>query len=367
MQEEFYYYIALSFLNKIGPVNAKNLISYCGGVEAVFKQKKSHLFKVPGIGAKLADEISNGTVFKHADEELKFIEKYDINVLPYTSKKYPRRLTHCADSPIVLYSKGNVELNPPKVISIVGTRKCTKYGRDFVKKLIEDLAPYNIQIVSGMAYGIDAEAHKQALEHQKSTIGVLGHALNTMYPQEHKKLAREMVENNGALLSEYPSQNKMHPSNFPQRNRIVAGMSDAVIVVESAIKGGAVITANIANSYNRDVFALPGRYKDKTSKGCNFLLKTFKANVIEEASDLLKLMNWDENETKPKRIQKELALDLSPEENKIVNVLKEFDDLETDLLAVKTNLNSSKMAAHLLNLELKGIITALPGNRYALS
>lgn len=363
----YFYYIAMSFLHKIGPIHAKNLISYCGGVESVFQQKKGHLLKIPGIGEKLADLICTGAVFKQTEAELEFIEKYKINVLPYTSDKYPKRLLHCTDSPILLYSKGDSDLNPKKSLAIVGTRKCTKYGRDFVAKLIEELSDFDIQIVSGMALGIDAQAHKSAVAFNKTTIGVLGHALNTIYPFEHKSLAISMIEKGGSLLSEYPSQNKMHPSNFPQRNRIIAGMSDAIIVVESAIKGGAVITANIANSYNRDVFALPGRYRDNVSKGCNFLLKTFKAQVIEGAEDLLKQMSWDERAIKPKKIQRELALDLNPQESKIIEALKDSDGLETDLLAVKTNLSGSKLASHLLELELKGIIYSLPGNRFVLN
>ncbi len=363
----YFYYIAMSFLHKIGPINAKNLISYCGNVEQVFKQKKGHLLKVPGIGNKLADFISTGEVFKQTETEIAFIEKYKINVIPYTDKKYPKRLTQCADSPIVLYTKGEVDLNPKKVISIVGTRKCTKYGRDFVNQLVEQLGDIDLQIISGMALGIDAEAHKASIAFNKKTVGVLGHALNNMYPPEHKNLAKNMIENGGALLTEYHSQNKMHPSNFPQRNRIIAGMSDAVIVVESAQKGGAVITANIANSYNRDVFALPGRYKDKASTGCNFLLKTFKAQVIEGAEDLIKQMAWDNQGAKPRKIQRELAFDLNEQESKIIEVLKNSDGLETDLLSVKTNLSGSQLASHLLELELKGIIYSLPGNRYVLS
>jgi len=363
----YFYYIAMSFLHKIGPINAKNLISYCGGVESVFQQKKSHLLKIPGIGNKLAEFITTGEVFRQTEKEIEFIEKYKINVLPYTAKKYPQRLTQCADSPIVLYTKGDIDLNPKKSIAIVGTRKCTKYGRDFVAQFIEQLTDIDIQIISGMALGIDAEAHKNAIKFHKPTIGVLGHALNNMYPPQHKNLAKSMIEEGGALLTEYHSQNKMHPSNFPQRNRIIAGLSDAVIVIESAKKGGAVITANIANSYNRDVFALPGRYKDKASSGCNFLLKTFKAQVIEDANDLIKQMGWDTTSLKPKKVQRELALDLNEQETKIVNALKDSDGLESDLLSIKTNLSGSKLASHLLELELRGIIYSLPGNRYVLS
>ncbi|MCB0536838.1 MAG: DNA-processing protein DprA [Bacteroidetes bacterium] len=354
-------------LEGIGAVQAKNLISYCGGVEAVFKQKKSQLLKIPGIGPITADNILKGTCFKQAEEEIEFTEKNNIEVLPYTSSKYPKRLTHCTDSPLLLYKKGSANLNYAKTISIVGTRKATKYGKDFIIQLCEDLKNNEIQIISGLALGIDGQAHKSALDNKLSTVAVLGHSLNTIYPSLHKNLAEDIVKNNGALLSEYPSFEPMHPSNFPMRNRIVAGMSDAVIVVESAVKGGAIITANIANSYNRDVFALPGRYKDKYSAGCNFLIKTNKSHLIENANDLLNIMGWQTNVKKPKQIQRQLAIDLSEDEQKVIATLKDTDGLEVDLLMVKTNINGSMLAAILLELELKGIIYSLPGNRYILS
>ena len=218
-----------------------------------------------------------------------------------------------------------------------------------------------------MALGIDAQAHQSALNSKLETIGVLGHHLQMMYPSKHKFLAKDILANNGALISEYASINAILPSNFPMRNRIVAGMSDATIVIESASKGGAIITAQLANSYNRDVFALPGRYKDKYSAGCNALIKSLKANVIENAQDLIRHMGWENTQVKPKRIQKELALDLSPDEQKIVEVLNLEDIMETDKIMLQSQLSGGKVAATLLELELKGIVNALPGNRYELS
>lgn len=360
-------YIALNLLEGIGSVQAKNLIAYCGSVEQVFKESKSALLKIPGIGPKTANNIVTGDVFRKADEEVSFIEKYKIDAIPYTSAYYPKRLSHCADSPVLLYKKGEADLNYSKTISIVGTRKATKYGKDFIIALCEQLSTYNLQIVSGLALGIDGQAHKSALDNNLNTLAVLANSLNTVYPGEHKKLAGDIVQNGGALLTEYPTITPLHPSNFPMRNRIVAGMCDATIIVESAIKGGAIITANIANSYNRDVFALPGRYKDKNSVGCNFLIKTFKAQVIESAQDLINALGWENHKNKPKKIQRQLALDLSEDEQAVVNLLKEVDGLETDLIMVKTNINGSKLAGVLLELELKGIIYSLPGNRFVLS
>lgn len=361
------YYIAINTLEGIGAVQAKQLIAYCGSAEAVFKQKKSQLLKIPGIGPKTAESIIKGTCFKQAEDEITFVEKNNIEAIPYTANNYPKRLTHCSDNPVLLYKKGNANLNYQKTISIVGTRKATKYGKDFIIQLCEELKNQHIQIISGLALGIDGQAHKSALDNGLNTVAVLGHALNTIYPPLHTNLAKEILSREGALLSEYPSFEPMHPSNFPMRNRIVAGMSDAVIVVESAVKGGALITANIANSYNRDVFALPGRYKDKSSQGCNFLIKANKAHLIESATDLLNIMGWQTSSRKPKLIQKQIALDLSENEQKVVNTLKDSDGLEVDLLMVKTNLNGSLLATVLLELELKGIVYSLPGNRYILS
>lgn len=364
---ELFYYIALSMIEGIGSVTAKNLISYCGGVQEVFAKNKNQLEKIAGIGSVTAARIANHVVFEKAETEMAFIEKYQIKAIPYTHKDFPKRLQHCHDAPLLLFQKGELDLNHPKIISIVGTRKATHYGKLFVEQLVEALKNLDVMIVSGMALGIDGQSHKMAIENKLPTVGVLGHPLNTIYPHTHKKLAVDLLKGKGALLSEYHSQTKMVPGNFPKRNRIIAGMSDATIVVESDIKGGSIITANIANSYNRDVFALPGRYKDKYSSGCNFLIKTHKAHIIENAKDLLYITGWETDKEKPKKIQKELMIDLSRDEQKIVDVLKQIDSMQTDQMLVHTKMTGSKLATVLLELELKGIIQSLPGNSFTLS
>jgi len=367
LNNELQYYIALSMINGVGAVSAKNLISYCGSAESIFKKSEAELLKIPGIGPKAVTAIVKQDLLKEAEKEIEFAEKFNIRILPYTHKDYPKRLTHCNDNPLLIYQKGTTQLNAKKVISIVGTRKATHYGKGFVEQLLEQLKGTDILVVSGMALGIDGQAHKSAVENGLPTVGVLAHPLNMMYPALHKKLAKEMLENGGSLITESNTYETMVPGNFPRRNRIVAGMADAVIVVESDVKGGSVITANIANSYNRDVFALPGKYKDKTSTGCNFLVKTFKAQIIENANDLLMQMGWDIDDKKPKKIQRQLFLELTKDEELIVNALKDIEHLQSDELALKTGLMASKLASTLLELELKGIIHSLPGNKFCLS
>jgi len=361
------YQIALTLLPNVGDVLAKNLMAYCGSAENVFKTSKGRLEKIPGIGKERAEQISSADVTKEAEDELKFVEKYNIEPIFFTDKNYPTRLKECNDSPVMLYYKGNADLNTEKIIGVVGTRRITEYGKEVTKKLIADLSAQNILVVSGLAYGVDVAAHNAALENNLKTVGVLGHGLNTIYPKQHKNVATKMVEQ-GGLLTEYRSSEEMHPSNFPNRNRIVAGICDAVIVVESAIEGGAVITANIANSYNRDVFAFPGKSSDRFSAGCNFLIKTFKAKMMESAEDLLREMNWAEKEqtTKSKKQLRQLALTLNDEEQKLYNLLNEKVELAIDELADATNMNVSSLAATLLEMEMNSIIVSLPGKRYKL-
>lgn len=364
---ELLYQIGLTMLPNIGSILAKNLLAYCGSAEAVFKAKKQKLVKIPAIGEERADSIVNSDVLGDAEKELKFIHDFKIKCLFFTDEAYPQRLKQIADSPLMLFYKGNADLNAEKIVGIVGTRKATEYGREVTRKLVADLAGHDILVVSGLAYGIDVAAHNAALEHNLKTVGVLGHGLNTMYPPQHAGVAKKMVSQ-GGLLTEYKSIDPMAQHNFPDRNRIVAGMSDAIVVVESAIKGGAVITANIANSYNKEVFAFPGRTIDKTSAGCNFLIKTFKAGIIESANDLLEAMHWSKKEesTKGKARQRQLAIALSTEEQKIYNLLNETPEIEIDKLVDITAMNSSSLAAVLLEMEMNGIIVSLPGKRYKL-
>ncbi len=361
------YQIALTLLPNVGSVLAKNLVAYCGGAEAVFKTSKGKLEKIPGIGKERADSIVTATVLEEAEAELVFIDKYNITPLFFTEENYPARLKKCNDSPILIYYKGNADLNAEKVVGIVGTRRATDYGKEVTKKLIADLKEHNVLIISGLAYGIDIAAHSAALENNLKTVGVLGHGLNTIYPQQHKSIAKKMVEH-GGLLTEYHSSNEMHPSNFPNRNRIVAGLCDAVVIVESAISGGAVLTAKIADSYNVDVLAYPGKSTDRFSAGCNSLIKSHRAKMMESAEDLLLEMNWvaSEMEKPQKRQQRQLEFVLSEPEQEVYNLLNGKNGLTIDALSSSTEMNSSVLAATLLEMEMNSILIALPGKRYKL-
>ena len=356
------YKIGITLIPGVGDITAKKLIAYCGGIEAVFKEKKANLIKIPGINESFAKLIISQNVLSRAEEEIKFIEKYKITPLFYLEKDYPERLKNCNDSPVMLYYKGNANLNSQKVLSIIGTRNATDYGKNICKKIIEDLSSLDILIVSGLAYGIDICAHKISLENNLQTVGVLGHGLHTLYPSVHKPIAEKMI-NNGGLLTEFISKTKPDTGNFPMRNRIVAGMTDAVLVIETKKKGGSLITAEIANSYNRDVFAIPGRHHDETSQGCNYLIKSNKAALVESADDIIYQMNWEEKKSK-KSIQKKLFVELSPDEKTIMDLLNEFENLPIDTLCNKTELGHGKISAALLNLEFSGLVKCLPGKVY---
>jgi len=363
--DDLIYKIALTLIPGVGSVNGKSLVAYCGGVKAVFMEKKRALLKIPGIGEQTVNALANHNVFERAEEELAFIEKNKIISLFYLDKEYPIRLKQCHDSPLMLYYKGTADLNVPKVVAMVGTRKATEYGRDMCRKIIEGLHEHNVLIVSGLAYGIDTWSHKAAMESNLQTVGVLGHGLDRIYPFANRSLAEKMTET-GGLLCEYMSNTIPDRENFPMRNRIIAGMSDAVVVVEAGVTGGALITAEIANSYNRDVFAVPGRIGDPHSEGCNKIIKINKAALIQSAKDISYLLGWDDAKIQKKSIQRQLFVTLTPDEELIVNTLKEKGDLDVDTLLIESMLLPSKAAAILLNMEFEGIIRCLPGKVYRL-
>lgn len=365
MDENLKYKIAISLIPNIGDMRAKRLISYCGSAEAVFSEKKAALEKIPGIGEANAKAVLTQKVFKKVDEEIKFIQKNKITPLFYLDKEYPKRLTHCEDSPVLLYFKGKANLNSEKVISIIGTRDATDYGKQLCEKLIADLAPYNPIIVSGLAYGIDICAHKAAMDNNLTTVCGLGHGLDKIYPAVHRTYAEKMLEN-GGWLSDFTSGTTPDRENFPRRNRIVAGMSDATIVVESKVGGGSLITADIANSYNRDVFAFPGRVNDECSVGCNNLIKQNKAALIQSAADIIYIMGWEQKLNKAS-IQKQLFVELKPEEEILVNLLKEKESVNVDDICLFAKMPMSKVSSLLLTLEFSGIVKSLPGKRYRLN
>lgn len=363
--DDLIYKIALTLIPGVGSVYGKSLVAYCGGVQAVFLEKKRALLKIPGIGEQTVNAITNSQVFSRAEEELLFIQRNDIKPLFYLDKDYPIRLKQCSDSPLLMFYKGNPDFNTQKVVAMVGTRNATEYGREMCRKIIEGLKEHNALIVSGLAYGIDTWSHKASVDFGLQTVGVLGHGLDRIYPYSNKSLADRMVAN-GGLLSEFLSKTNPDRENFPKRNRIIAGLSDAVVVVEAGEKGGALITAEIADSYNRDVLAVPGRVTDSQSAGCNKLIKINKASLLQSADDIAYLMGWDKKPTKQNATQAQLFRDFTSDEMLVINALREKGDLDIDSLLITTGLLPSKAAALLLNMEFEGFIRCLPGKVYRL-
>ena len=358
-ENDLIYKIALSLVKGVGDVTAKKLISHCGSAELVFKENKKSLQSIPNINKKTIDFINSAESLKRAEQEIKWMEKNNINHLFYTDKEYPSKLKLCTDSPINLYYKGNINWNHQRFISIVGTRKSTQFGKEFTQNLVTELAKYNVVIVSGLAFGIDIAAHKAALNNGLDTVAALAHGLDRVYPSQHANVAEDIIKN-GALLSDYMCGVAPDRQNFPSRNRIVAGISDATIVIESSKKGGSLITADIAHSYNRDVFAVPGKPTDKQSEGCNYLIKNHKAILLHNVNDIVKNLNWDLQE---KEVQQSLFNSLTTEEELIIEVLQE-KALHIDELKQKLQWHSSKIAKHLLQMEFKDIIIPLPGKIY---
>lgn len=360
--DKLIYQIGLTLIRGIGDVNGKKLVAYCGSPEAIFKESTSALLKIPGIGKSTVNSIKSQKVLDQAESEIEFINKFKIKPLFYTDSDYPARLLNCEDNPLMLYYKGNANVNSQRVIAIVGTRRATNYGKSRCEEIIDDLRNRNVLVVSGLAYGIDSCAHRSSLEFGMNTVGVLGHGLDRIYPAHNRKLAEKMIDQ-GGLLTEFTSNTKPDRENFPKRNRIVAGMADAVLVVESDRKGGALITAEIGNSYNRDVFAVPGRIGDDYSRGCHFLIKTNRAALVESGNDIAYMMGWEDIIVE-KKSQKELFVNLSDEEKLIMKTILENEELAIDQITIKTKLSTSKVAASLLNLEFEGLVKSLPGKLY---
>ncbi len=365
MDKDLLYKIGLTFIDHVGHITSKVLISYCGSAEAVFNEKKQNLLKIPDIGEKTAEAIVNQDILHLAEKELKYIEQNNVTPLFYLDKNYPLRLKQCPDCPVVLYYKGTANLDAERIVAIVGTRNATEYGKKMCTDLVEGLKDSNALIISGLAYGIDAASHKAALKYNLPTVGVIGHGLDSMYPAEHYNLSQKMLEN-GGLLTDFTSGTKLSPENFPKRNRIIAGLSDAVVVVESKAKGGAIITADIAFSYSREVFAFPGRSEDTFSQGCNLLIRQNKAGLIQSADDLLSSLGWKDAKKK-KKPQIQLFNDLNPNEELIVKVLQtQGAPMHVDDISLQANLSPGNLSTHLLTLEFAGILKSLPGKMYSL-
>ncbi len=365
MNNDLLYQIALTLVPNIGDVHAKALVNIYGSAESIFKAPKRQLEQIEGIGTVRAASIKTFREFSCCEEEISFIEKYRITPLFLSAPAYPQRLLNCYDSPALLYYRGNADLNANKIVSVVGTRNHSEYGRHQCEKLVEDLGEQKVTVISGLAFGIDTIAHKAALKNNLDTIGVLAHGLDRIYPPQNKTLAKQMTAQ-GGLLTDFTSGSNPDKQNFPKRNRIVAGICDVLVVIESGVKGGSLITAELANSYNKDVFAIPGRVSDAKSEGCNYLIKNNKASLITKAADLVELMNWAPKEKKLKK-QRELFIELSPDEKILVNILQQQETIQVDELYLKSNLSSSAVAAALLMLEMQGVVTAMPGKVFKLN
>lgn len=367
MDSELKYYIALTMIKGVGPVIANKLIAALGNAKSVLEASPKTLENIHGIGTILAQQINEQDFVKRAEEELRFLDKVGGEVICFNDEHFPKRLKECDDCPLVLYTKGNMNLNVKKTIGIVGTRRMTTYGRINIETILEELYQKipDLLVVSGLAYGVDGTAHKKSLDLGMQTVGVVGHGLDTIYPAAHRELALKMCSN-GGIVTEFHSNSLIDRKNFVSRNRIIAGLSDVIWVVESGEKGGALLTSDFANSYNRDVCASPGRVNDTFSIGCNKLIKENKALLIESAIDIIELMNWDQKESKKEPIQLSLFLDLNNEERLIVQLLEMEGKMQVNQIANKLQIPMQKLSSLLFNMEMRNIVCPFPGMMYGL-
>ncbi len=355
--------LRLQRIPNVGDVTAKKLLTHCGNANSIFEDKLPHLLKIDGIGSFTLKNLHHKQYLEEAERELNHILKEKTNVSYFMDENYPEYLKHCIDGPIALFHRGNVNLAKRRIVSVVGTRNITSYGSAFCEKFIEDLAPLNPIVVSGFAYGVDICIQKAAMKHGLQTIGCLAHGLNQVYPKVHAKYVSE-VEKNGGFYTEFWSTSNPERENFLKRNRIIAGMSEATIVIESSAKGGSLVTADIANSYNRDVFAVPGRADDKYSIGCNNLIKQQKAHMITSAADLVYLLDWEIEPKKNNAIQQQLFIELDDTEQTIFSYLQSNGKQLLDSIALMCGLPISKVSSTLLHMEIKGVVRPLPGKLF---
>lgn len=365
MTDRLHYQIALTLLPQVGAITAKTLVSYCGSAEAVFRAPRKDLLKIPGIGPGIVDGIQSAPVLRQAEQELQFLEQFGVDALFYTDERYPARLRQNADCPALLYFKGSATalLGGRRMVAIVGTRQPSEQGKALCEELLEGLQACEVVVVSGLAFGIDITAHRKATELAVPNIAVLGHGLGKIYPSQHRAAALKLIEN-GGLLTEYPHATGPDREHFPMRNRIIAGLCDALIVVETATSGGSMISAELAVQYERELFAVPGRPRDPKSAGCNLLIKTNRAKLIESAADLSAAMGWESDGRRA--VQTQLFLDLNPAETALVDLIRQQPEIPIDQLTHAAGHSPGEMAALLLGLEFKGVVRTLPGKRYVL-
>ena len=371
-EQEKYYTIALTRMTGFNFQTALHLYQELGGGQAVYEHRNDIRDVLPECSERLALALKDWSLpLVRAEQEMAFIEKHGIQVLCYGDEHYPKRLEECSDAPILLYYMGSADLNPQHVISIVGTRHCTAYGQDIVRRFVADLRQLcpNVLIVSGLAYGIDICSHRHALQNGLNTVAVLAHGLDEIYPPHHRETAKQMLTQ-GGLLTEYMTETRSDKMNFVKRNRIVAGISDATILVESALKGGGLITTGIAQDYNRSVFAFPGSVDAKYSEGCNQLIRNNGAALITSAEDFVEAMGWQTDaqlqQAKDAGIERTLFLNLSDDEQAIVEVLDQLGDQQLNVLSVKTNIPVGELTSILFQMEMKGVVRSLAGGNYHL-
>ncbi len=362
-EEEIIAILRLQNIPNIGDVTAKKLISHCGSPTAIFADRTQHLLKIEGIGTQTIKGLHDFVHLEEAEAEYAYVKKNDIAYSYFMDEDYPNYLKHCIDSPLLLFKRGRIDLKDRKIISVVGTRNITSYGIAFCERFIADIAPLDPIIVSGFAYGVDINVQKAAVKYGLQTIGCLAHGLNQIYPKVHAKYVTD-IEKNGGFFTEFWSTSNPDRENFLKRNRIIAGMAEATVVVESAEKGGSLVTADIANSYNRDVFAVPGRSNDKFSLGCNNLIKQQKAHMLTSAADLVYLLGWDLEKKNSQSVQKELFVKLDDTEKSIYGYLQKQGKQLLDSIALECQLPVFKVSSTLLNMEMKGVVRPLPGKLF---
>lgn len=359
--------IALYYCHGIGREILKNLLPYFNALPlALMEAEDSELYAIEGVREKLVGKLRSAPAnLRAAAREIAFMEQNGIRMITFFDADYPYRLKRCEDAPLFLFCKGSPDLDPRHALAVVGTRRATGQGRAVCQQIISDLAEYRPLIVSGMAAGIDITAHKSALHCGLPTVGILGHGLDTLYPAQHGSIARSILEQQGGLLSEYCSQTRPDKGNFPERNRVIAGLCDAVIVIEAAEKGGAHITAELASDYHREVFAVPGRPTDEYSRGCNKLIRENKASLVENAADVVRFMGWGQKSIK-KAVQRKLLPELSAEEAQVAELLLRKEQWHIDELMANTAFSPAKLSALLLSMEMQGLVRSLPGKRYCM-
>lgn len=359
--------LALSFLEGIGPIRAKKLIEFFGSPKAVWEASQEDLLEIPGMTPSIAQQFENESFLLKADSEIEWAEQSGILVHYYQDSAYPWRMQQVEDGPLLLFQKGHTNLNPKRTLAVVGTRTNSQYGRRFLQKFTSEISAFAPLLFSGLAYGIDALAHRNAVEQGLPNIAVLAHGFDRIYPSTNRRLAEDILDVGGSWISEFPRGTNPDRENFPKRNRLIAACSDAVLVVEAARKGGALITADLANGYNKDVFCLPGRFDDPMSAGCNKLIRSQQAHLIESARDIAYIMSWEESAAGSQSPQLQIFPKLDKAEQKLLDALRSFGKAQSlDSLQLKLALPPSSILGLLLSLELKSVVETLPGPLYRL-